>query len=146
MKKLVLITLGLVLSFNSFSQKLVVTLDTIKEINWPLNTALSEAFSLDLVEYNKGYSGYTTYTFDLDIQKLTMVNFNGLTKIYKIIKFEENNVGYYIEISHNKYTTKFIVTKEDETKSALFCVFDFEEGDTSAEGYYSNKVDVTYHK
>ncbi len=145
MKKLVLITLGLVLSFDLFPQKLIMTLDTTKEMNWPVNTPLIEAFDSNLVEYGKGYSGHTTYIFDLKEKKLTMIDVNNLSVESKILKFEENNVGYYIEILNNIYTTKFIITKKDDYNSALFCIFDFEEGDTRTEGFYSNKVEINYN-
>lgn len=147
MKKLVLILGISVLNIIGYSQKLVISLDTVMEMNWPLNTQLTEAFNLNLVKYGKGYAGYTTYTFDLKNEKLTLVGVDGGTDEFVISKFEENNVGYYIEVLYGKsYVAKFVITKSDIINSTLFCVFDFKEGDTRANGYYSNKVDITYNK
>lgn len=146
MKNLILI-LGLTVStLVSYSQKLVVTLDTTMEMNWPLNMPLFEAFNSNLVEHGKGYAGYTTYSFDLKNKKLSLVGVIGITREFKISKFEENNVGYHIEILYGTHIAKFVITKKDLINSALFCVFDFEDGDIRANGYYSNKVDITYTK
>lgn len=146
MKNLILI-LGLsVLSLMGYSQKLIMSLDTIMEMNWPLNTQLTEAFNLNLVKYGKGYAGHTTYTFDLKNKKLTLVDVDGVTDEFIISKFEENIVGYYIEVLYGTYVAKFVITKKDNTKPSLFCVLDFKEGDTRANGYYSNEVEVKYSK
>jgi hypothetical protein len=141
MKNLLLYSM-LVYSLTTYSQIIKVSLDTVQEMNWPLNITLSEAEKYNLVEYTNLLAGHNTFTFDLNKKIATLIGSDNLPKEFAISKHSKTNTSYYFELNHNKYKTKVTVTEQLYGGSLLVLMYDYEKGDTISEGYFSRNVKV----
>ena len=141
MKKILFYSM-LVLSLTTYSQILKVSLDTVQEMNWPLNMTLSEAEKYDLVEYTNLLAGHNTFTFDINKKISTLIGNDNKPKEFAISKHNKTNTSYYFELKQNKYTTKVTITEQLVGGYLLVLMYDYENGDTISEGYFSPNVKV----
>lgn len=146
MKKLVLVFSLLVLGLRTQSQTLKVSVDTVQEMNWPLNVSLTESEKYNLVEYTNLGVGNNTFTFDMGKKMVSLVGSDGVVKEFNLTKYNKLKSGYYFELNHNKYTTKVSVTEQLSGGYALFVMYDYEKGDSKSEGYFSPNIKMEYFK
>jgi hypothetical protein len=149
MKKLVLITLGLVLSFNLFSQKLKtlkVSFEEIQNVNWPLNMGLTEAEEKNLVEYPTYGVGHNELNFDLVNNEFT-INNDTISFKFKIFKYQKNQFGHSIQILNNdgQPSSKYLITEKLDGSKILVVQYRIKEGQDKNKGYFSNDI-MVYEK
>jgi hypothetical protein len=144
MNKLVLIALGLVLSFNLFSQKLKtlkVSFEKIQDVNWPLNMSLPEAEEKNLVEYPTYGVGHNELNFDLVNNEFT-ISYNDVTIKFKIFKYQKNQFGHSIQILDETGlpSTKYLITEKLDSSKILVVQYKVYENQEKNIGYFSNDI------
>lgn len=142
MNKLIIILL--LSSLIGFSQKsITVVIDTVQNINWPLNLSLRQAQDSNLVKYPNYTIGRNIFTFDIINKMISIKHESNVIKV-KITKYTKEGSDYIIECNnYDIIPGRFLLTKKMDDAYIMIFQYSVKKGDKEFVGFFSNHINMT---